>query len=131
GVEQVNVAALGGADKITVNDLSGTGVANVNLDLAGAPGVGDGQADAVIVNGTAAADSITISGAGSTAAVAGLSAAVHVTHAEGANDSLHVNGLAGNDTINASTLLAGVIGLMLDGGDGDDVLRGSPGNDVI
>src|SRR5262249_42192728 len=33
GVEQVNVAALGGADTITVNDLTGTGVTGVNLDL--------------------------------------------------------------------------------------------------
>ena len=54
GVEQVNVVALGGADTITVNDLSGTGVTDVNLDLAGTPGsgTGDGQADTVIVNGT-------------------------------------------------------------------------------
>ena len=35
GVEQVNVVALGGADTITVNDLSHTGVTDVNLDLAG------------------------------------------------------------------------------------------------
>ncbi len=132
GVEQVNVAALGGADTITVNDLSGTGVTDVNLDLAGTPGgTGDGQADTVIVNGTAAADTITISGTGSTAVVAGPSATVHVTHAEGANDSLRVNGLAGNDTINASRLHAGVIALTLNGGDGDDVLIGSAGNDLI
>jgi Ca2+-binding RTX toxin-like protein len=131
GVEQVNVAALGGADTITVNDLSGTGVTAVNIDLAGATGQGDGQADTVIVSGTAAADSITISGSGSTAVVAGLSATVHITHAEGALDSLHVNGLAGNDTINASALQAGVISLTEDGGDGDDLLIGSPGNDLI
>jgi Ca2+-binding RTX toxin-like protein len=133
GVEQVNVVALGGADTITVNDLSGTGVTDVNIDLTGAAGsgTGDGQADTVIVNGTANADAITISGSGTTAVVAGLSATVHITNAEGANDSLRVNGLAGNDTINASRLHAGVIALTLDGGDGDDVLTGSAGNDLI
>jgi Ca2+-binding RTX toxin-like protein len=133
GVEQVNVAALGGADTITVNDLSGTSVTNVNIDLTGTPGsgTGDGQADAVIVNGTTAADAITISGTGTTAVVAGLSATVHITHAEGANDSLRVNGLGGNDTINASTLHAGVVGLTVDGGDGDDMITGSAGNDLI
>jgi Ca2+-binding RTX toxin-like protein len=133
GVEQVNVAALGGADTITVNDLSGTGVTDVSLDLAATPGsgVGDGQADTVIVNGTADADAIAISGTGSTVVVAGLSATVRITHAEGANDSLRVNGLAGNDTIEASRLHAGVIALTLDGGDGDDVLTGSAGNDLI
>ncbi len=133
GVEQVNFVALGGADSITVNDLSGTGVTDVKLDLAGASGsgTGDGAADTVIVNGTAAADSIKISGSGSTAVVDGLAATVRITHAEGANDSLHVNGLAGDDTINASDLHAGVIGLTLDGGDGNDLLIGSAGNDLI
>ena len=64
GVEQVNVAALGGADTITVNDLSGTGVTDVNLDLAGTPGsgIGDGQADTVIVNGTTGNDAIAVAG---------------------------------------------------------------------
>ena len=37
GVEQVNVAALGGADTLTVNDLSATNVTQVNLDLAAPP----------------------------------------------------------------------------------------------
>ena len=60
GVEQVNIDALGGADTLTVNDLTGTGVTQVNLDLAGTPGssTGDGQADTVIVNGTAGSDVI-------------------------------------------------------------------------
>ena len=37
GVEQVNVNALGGADTVTTNDLTGTGVTKVNVDL----GAGD------------------------------------------------------------------------------------------
>ena len=61
GVEQVNVVALGGADTVTVNDLTGTGVTAVNVDLASPPGsgTGDGQADNVIVNGTNGDDAIT------------------------------------------------------------------------
>ena len=84
-VEVIDFNAIGGADKIVVNDLSGTDVTDVNLDLAGTlgGGAGDGQADKVIVNGTAAADTFTISGTGSTAVVDGPSATVHVTHAEG------------------------------------------------
>ena len=35
GVETVAVNALGGADTLTVNDLSGTGVASVKADLGG------------------------------------------------------------------------------------------------
>ena len=34
GVENGIVVALGGADTVTVNDLSRTGVANVNIDPA-------------------------------------------------------------------------------------------------
>ena len=44
GVERVDFNALGGADLVTVNDLSGTDVSKVNVDLAGALGgaTGDG-----------------------------------------------------------------------------------------
>src|SRR4051812_13352913 len=56
-VEQVNIVALGGADTITVGNLSSTDVTQVNIDLSATPGsgVGDGAADTVIVNGTNAA----------------------------------------------------------------------------
>jgi hypothetical protein len=54
GVERVDFNALGGADVVTVNDLRGTDVSDVNVDLAGALGgvSGDNAADRVIVNGT-------------------------------------------------------------------------------
>jgi Ca2+-binding RTX toxin-like protein len=131
GVEKVNIATLGGADTVTVNDLTGTGVTDVNIDLGSSTGTGDGSADAVIVNGTAADDNITVSGSGTSATVVAPFATVRITHAEGANDSLQVFGQGGNDTINASRLAAGVIALTLNGGDGDDMLIGSAGNDMI
>jgi Ca2+-binding RTX toxin-like protein len=131
GVEQVNVAALGGADTITVNDLSGTGVTAVNIDLAGAPGTGDGAADTVIVNGTKGNDNINIFGQGTSASVTGLSAAVNITNSEGANDALVVNALGGDDGLSASTLPAGVVKLTLDGGDGNDTIVGSQGADML
>ncbi len=133
GVEQVNVAALGGADTVTVNDLTGTDVTGVNIDLAGTPGsaTGDGQADSVIVNGTTANDAIIVAGDASGVAVLGLSAQVTITGAEAANDRLTINALGGDDVVDATGLLAGVIGLTADGGDGDDVLIGSAGNDTL
>src|SRR5262245_57177996 len=81
GTERVNFVALGGADMITVGDLSGTGVTQVNLDLAATPGggAGDGAADSVIVNGTNGADTINVVGSGTSFSVAGLSAVVNVT----------------------------------------------------
>jgi Ca2+-binding RTX toxin-like protein len=133
GVEQVNVAALGGADTITVNDLTGTGVTDVNLDLAGTPGsgTGDGQADTVIVNGTRGDDAIAVVGDAAQTDVVGLAAAVHITGAEAANDRLVVNSLAGDDVVDASGLAAGAIQLTADGGDGNDVLIGSAGNHTL
>src|SRR5205823_6980461 len=54
GVETIDFTARGGVDQIVINDLSGTDVTEINLDLAGVPtsGVGDGSADTVVVNGT-------------------------------------------------------------------------------
>src|SRR5262245_43165834 len=53
GVEQVDVNALGGADTITINDLTGTAVTGVNVDLGGLLGAttSDGALDNVIVIG--------------------------------------------------------------------------------
>ena len=133
GVEQVDVVALGGADTLTVNDLSHTDVTGVNIDLSGTPGsgVGDGQPDTVIVNGTARADTVQISGSGTSYAVAGLPALVSVQGSEGANDQLVVNALGGNDSVSATGLAAGVTGLTVDGGVGNDTITGSDGNDVL
>ena len=43
GVERVDFNALGGADQVTVNDLSGTDVGSVNVDLASALGGAQGD----------------------------------------------------------------------------------------
>src|SRR5207237_201308 len=61
-VEQIRLNALGGADTITVGDLSKTDVKDVAIDLSGVPGSGsgDGQADTVVVNATNGGDVITI-----------------------------------------------------------------------
>src|SRR6476619_7148356 len=51
-VEHIDFRALGGADNIVIGDLSGTDVTEVNIDLRGPNGGGDGAADTVTVNGT-------------------------------------------------------------------------------
>ena len=133
GVEGIDFNALGGADTITVNDLTGTDVTQVNLDLASPPGsgTGDGQADTVIVNGTNGDDAVTVAGDASGVAVIGLSAQVNITGAEAANDRLTINTLGGDDVVDASGLSAGAIALTANGGDGDDVLIGGAGNDTL
>jgi Ca2+-binding RTX toxin-like protein len=131
GVERVNFNALGGADTITVNDLTGTAVTEVNLNLSAGNGAGDGAADAVIVNGTAGDDQVTVSGGAAGVTVAGLAAVVHITGSEAALDQLTVNALAGADVVNASGLSAGALGLVINGGAGADMLIGSQGNDMV
>ncbi len=111
-VEQVDIRTLGGADLVTVNDLSGTDVADVSIDLAGTLGgsTGDAQPDAITVNGTQLPDTINIAASGGTVVVSGLSATTRIMHPEPANDQLTVNGLGGVDTI---TTGPGVTALIL------------------
>src|SRR5262249_19105021 len=131
GVERVDFNALGGADTITVHDLSGTDVTAVNLNLAGPNGAGDGQADTVIVEGTKGNDPIQVGGVGTSYSGAGLPAVVSVTGSEGANDQLVVKALGGNDVVDASALPAGVTKLTIDGGAGNDTITGSQGDDML
>jgi Ca2+-binding RTX toxin-like protein len=132
-VETLDLNALGGTDQIAVNDLTGTDVVEVNVNLSGTLGgtTGDGAVDAVIVNATGGNDVIDVVGAGTAVSVLGLSTRTNVTNSEGALDSLTVDGGAGADRITATTLPAGIAKLTLDGGAGDDTLLGSQGADTL
>jgi Ca2+-binding RTX toxin-like protein len=131
-VERIQVTALGGADIVNVNDLSGTDVTRVDINLAASGGAtGDGAADTVTTKGTNGGDNITVVGSGTAVSVVGLPAVVAVTGAEGANDALVVSGLGGNDLIDAGGLLADVIKLTIDGGTGNDTIVGSQGADTL
>src|SRR4051794_20252694 len=130
-VETIDTRTLGGVDNLTVNDLSGTDVTRVNWDLAATGGVDDNAADSVIVNATSGDDVATVSASGSNAQVSGLAAVVQVTGAGITTDRLTVNGLSGDDVLDASGGLANSVALTLDGGDGDDVLLGGAGDDTL
>jgi Ca2+-binding RTX toxin-like protein len=102
GVERFDLRALGGADNVVVNDLSGAGLGQLNADLAN-----DGAADVVDIKGSAGANELRVGGAIN---IGGLGAAVNVLRAQAANDRLNldpgastdrvvVEGTAGNDTI--------------------------------
>ena len=133
GVEHIDFRALGGADNIVVGDLSGTDVTEVNIDLRGPNGGGDGAADTVTVNGTNAnvGDHIVITGDAGGVTVAGLQATVNMFFQEQANDRLTINGLAGDDVLDAASLKADGIQLTMNGGLGADLFLGSQGDDLI
>jgi Ca2+-binding RTX toxin-like protein len=125
GVERVDFNALGGADLVTVNDLSRTDVNDVNVNLGG-----DGQPDGVVVNGTNGDDKIDVSGDATEVKVSGLAPTVAILHPE-PTDELDVHTLGGKDTIDASALAAGAILFEPDGGSGDDTIAGSQGVDKL
>jgi Ca2+-binding RTX toxin-like protein len=130
-VEGIDFNALGGADRVALNDLSGTDVVEVNNNLAAAGGGGDGQPDNVIAQATNGDDVSIVVGDASGVSVLGLPAQVNVTGSEAANDRLTINALSGDDVVEASGLAAGAIQLTADGGNGNDVLVGSAGDDVL
>lgn len=126
--EIIRFDALGGADNIVVNDLSGTDVTSVVIDLAASNGLGDGAADTVTVVGTGDDDVIVMADDAGDILILGLAAQVRIRNFEAANDRVVVNALGGDDVIQASAMLLAVV---LNGGDDDDVLVGGNGNDTL
>jgi Ca2+-binding RTX toxin-like protein len=130
GMETVNIRALGGTDNITVGDMTGTDVKQVNLDLGATDGSPDTQLDNVVINGTSGSDVITLSMRDGALVVGGLQEEVVIKNFD-PNDGIHIAGLGGDDVIDASALGAGGPQIILDGGEGDDILIGGAGNDIL
>jgi Ca2+-binding RTX toxin-like protein len=131
-VERIEFNALGGADTIKVHDLSGTDVTQVVVNLAGTIGgaIGDGAVDQVIADASNGDNQISITAAAGVVSVSGLPGALTINQAE-STDSLTVQGLGGNDFINATGFPASTMKLTLDGGAGDDTLAGGTGADTF
>jgi Ca2+-binding RTX toxin-like protein len=102
GVERFDLRALGGADNVVVNDLLGTGLVQLNADLAN-----DGAADVVDIKGSSAANELRVGGGIS---IGGIGAEVNVLRAQAANDKLNIDSGAGSDRV---------------------VVEGTAGNDTI
>ena len=126
-VETIDVNAQGGADTITVNDLSETDVNKVNIDLGGADGAAATRSSSTRPTATT---SITITNNNGVVTVSGLATEVTISNFEANNDRIVINGLGGDDVITASGLGTAML-FTANGGDGDDVLIGSAGNDIL
>ena len=101
GIERVDFNALGGVDTVAIHDLSATDVTKVNVDLGATGGGGDGAADTVSIDGTGNADTVHVTGGPGAVSANGLATSLSVTNGEAANDRLIVNGLGGDDAIEA------------------------------
>jgi Ca2+-binding RTX toxin-like protein len=132
-VERIEFNALGGVDQIVVNNLTGTDVRLVDLDLAGAigTGIGDSVIDGVTVEGTGGRDSITVRTLGGATVVSGLSARVEISGEDGGQDVLTINARGGNDRISATLLTDDGMKLVVRGGSGNDDIRGGNGRDAL
>ncbi len=109
--EALDVNALGGIDSVTINDLAGTGLTDVTVDLTGNIGsdFSDGAADTVQVEGTAGIDTIAASANGGAVDVAGLAASVRIAHSDPALDRLTLDTLAGADDVAIAAAVNGLI----------------------
>jgi Ca2+-binding RTX toxin-like protein len=120
GNDIVDVATLGGPDTI-----------NAGVDFAATTPVtidgGDGS-DTTIYDATSADDTVAIARNGNAvAAFTPTSGVINNTAVE----ELVVRGLAGADTLSASNGIGTLTHLTLDGGAGDDALRGGDGADLL
>jgi Ca2+-binding RTX toxin-like protein len=96
-VERIDLDARGGGDLVTVWDLTGTALAQVNVNV----GLGDAMFDVVAVVGTALDDAIVASVDSGTVVVTGLPATVRVSNPD-VTDELRLFGAAGADTFGAT-----------------------------
>jgi hypothetical protein len=119
-VERVAVNSLGGSDTLTVDDLRAIDVRAVDHDEASALGgtTPDAANDQTILNAGNGSETITATGAGGSASVAGVAAAVTIAHAEGSRDTLTINALGGDDRVTAAALAADTLSVTADGGAG-------------
>jgi len=111
-VETLDLHALGGADEVTINDTTGTGFRQANLDL-GSQGGGDGAADLVTVNGTAGDEKIKVDAHGAEVDVDGFAAETSITGSE-TTDQLQVNGQGGSDSLRVDDGVRALIGVAVD-----------------
>jgi hypothetical protein len=90
GIENVTVNALGGADTININDPTGTGITEIDINL-GINGAGDNASDTININDD---DILTVIDNGNgDLTILGLSGAtMHVTGFEAAFDHLVIDG---------------------------------------
>lgn len=118
-VEGFAFRALGGADLVTVGDMTGTDAKTVAVDLAAQGGGGDLAVDSIVLNGTPLPDKVKAKGSSAKIQVSGLPVQALITGAEPASDQLHIQTGDGDDTVSVASAVFGLIQLFVDLGPGN------------
>jgi Ca2+-binding RTX toxin-like protein len=116
-VERLDLNALGGADAVTIGDLTGTDLTVADVDLAASTGAADTKPDTVVVNGSDRADRIDVSAYAGAVDVSGLAART-VVSGSNTDDRLEIDTHDGNDRVAVDPAVDALITLALDLGAG-------------
>lgn len=116
-VERLDVDALGGADTVTVADMSGTDFRTADVDLAATGGAPDGAVDTVIAEGTAGGDEIDLEPEGSVVEVQGLRVETRLVGGD-TSDRIQVNALGGDDDVDIDSRVLTLFQVAVDLGSG-------------
>jgi Ca2+-binding RTX toxin-like protein len=130
-VEHVVVRPLGSDDRLTVGDLTGTGVTTVTHDGSLDGGVPEFGFDRTTVKATNGDDTIAVQGRDGHARVTGLAATVELHDTDPERDTLTVEARRGHDVMTAAKLHRSAIRLSADGGGDTDTLEGGGGDDTL
>jgi hypothetical protein len=131
GAETIALSSSNGADTITVSNLTGTGIQQVNSDVSTYGNV-ETSADTVIVEGTPNADDLSYvkndkGGLDSD----GLSYNVSLISLEVTHDTAVLRGGAGDDILSTGPGVEDVAMIRLEGQSGDDLLLGTTRGDTL
>jgi hypothetical protein len=113
GVEALELATFGGADKVTVNDLSGTDVTAADIDLAATTGASDANDDTVLVNGSDRPDAVDVTAIDASVGVRGLAANTSISGAD-TTDVLLVSTLGGDDRVAVAAAASALLDIQTD-----------------
>ena len=113
GVERLDLATLGGADAVTIGDLSGTALTVADIDLSSAAGTGDAKVDTVVVNGTDRADRVDVAAHAGSVDVTGLTGETVVTGGE-PTDRLEIDTFEGDDSVTVDDAARALLDIAVD-----------------
>ena len=113
GVERLDLATLGGADAVTIGDLTGTALTVADIDLSSAAGTGDVKPDTVVVNGTDRPDRVDVTAHAGAVDVTGLTGETVVTGGE-PTDRLEIDTFEGDDSVTVDDAARALLDIAVD-----------------